>query len=137
MSKTPHKHAAIIKAWADGAEIEIQRDPPRRGWDDCHNPSWRSDRTYRVKPEPHKWQKEMDAFAPGKTIQYHYPMSGWKDCKKPIWGVEEFDSYRIKPEEDVRYMCAYEGHCFRKTRDEDDNIKLTFVDGRLEKVEKL
>lgn len=48
----PHKHAELIKAWADGAEIEY-RDrqnpwgslPPYGDWDD------RPDFEYRIKPE--------------------------------------------------------------------------------------
>ena len=49
--KTPHKHAALIKAWADGAEIEFQ-------WDVCDDwkrlttPRWDQDGNYRIKPEP-------------------------------------------------------------------------------------
>lgn len=44
----PQKHAAVIKAWADGAEIEYKRQDG--SWDDSHYPSW-SDRTeFRVKP---------------------------------------------------------------------------------------
>ena len=53
MMKTPHKHAAVIKAWADGAEIQHR---PNAGWE------W-SEATlltlaqgvggeYRIKPEP-------------------------------------------------------------------------------------
>ena len=56
--KKPHKHAELIKAWADGAEIEY-RDrcsniqvnawsplPPQGDWDD------HPDFEYRIKPEP-------------------------------------------------------------------------------------
>lgn len=46
----PHKHAEIIKAWADGAEIEVLNK--NIGWNDVVTPFWRLDRTYRVKPEP-------------------------------------------------------------------------------------
>lgn len=47
----PHKHAAVIKAWADGAIIQIYRD----SWDDWEivsEPKWSEHRKYRVKPEP-------------------------------------------------------------------------------------
>ena len=47
-----HKHAELIKAWADGAEIQqymINLDE----WADCtYNPSWNVNKTYRIKPEP-------------------------------------------------------------------------------------
>jgi hypothetical protein len=51
--KTPHKHAATIKAWADGAEIQC-RNECDRVWKDMAgpNPCWFEDLEYRVKPEP-------------------------------------------------------------------------------------
>lgn len=47
MSK-PHKHAEIIKAWADGAQLE-RRLPSEKYWYTCHNPTWHEDEEYRVK----------------------------------------------------------------------------------------
>ena len=49
--KTPHKHAELIKAWADGAEIVIRwrADEP---WQNCTAPRWDQDCEYRIKPEP-------------------------------------------------------------------------------------
>jgi hypothetical protein len=46
----PHKHAELIKAWADGAVIE-------RLWSDEHwlidnEPMWEEWEEYRIKPEP-------------------------------------------------------------------------------------
>ncbi|MNL44139.1 hypothetical protein D3C87_1666950 [compost metagenome] len=46
----PHKHAAIIKAWADGAEIQVCYST--NVWMDVDIPSWRLDKEYRIKPEP-------------------------------------------------------------------------------------
>ncbi len=46
--KTPHKHAEIIKAWADGAEIEIYDDGT---WKKAWNPNWYEACVYRIKPE--------------------------------------------------------------------------------------
>ena len=48
--KTPHKHAALIKAWADGAEIETRPYSDAR-WFLLEEPHWHLDREYRVKPE--------------------------------------------------------------------------------------
>ena len=48
--RTPHKHAEVIKAWADGEQIQY-RDRPDADWKNCH-PSWALDYEYRVKPEP-------------------------------------------------------------------------------------
>ena len=49
MSK-PHKHAELIKQWADGAEIEWYNELHRE-WLDIKNPLWNRDRKYRVKPK--------------------------------------------------------------------------------------
>ena len=47
-----HPHAELIKAWADGAEIQVFH-PNLDTWDDCtYNPSWMVNIKYRIKPEP-------------------------------------------------------------------------------------
>lgn len=48
--KTPHKHAELIKAWADGADIEYCTSIGK--WIDVKEPSWSDDIDYRIKPEP-------------------------------------------------------------------------------------
>lgn len=50
---TPHKHAAVIKAWADGATIEC-RNPklPNAKWIVVGTPLWRESCEYRAKKEP-------------------------------------------------------------------------------------
>lgn len=49
--KQPRMHAALIKKWADGAEIQYL-DPTDR-WKDVagNNPMWALNTNYRVKPE--------------------------------------------------------------------------------------
>jgi hypothetical protein len=52
--KTPHKHAELIKAWADGAEIEFYdtRFATNR-WKLCGDtPVWDEKFQYRIKPKP-------------------------------------------------------------------------------------
>jgi hypothetical protein len=51
----PHKYAEIIKAWADGAQIQW-RDPKydEFGWEDIKEPSWLTFLEYRIKPEEKK-----------------------------------------------------------------------------------
>ena len=48
-----HKHADVIHAWADGAQIQYL-SPIGNRWKDCeHNePRWNMARSYRVKPTP-------------------------------------------------------------------------------------
>ena len=49
----PHKHAELIKAWADGAEIQVF-DNIFNSWFDVidNKPSWDFEHEYRIKPEP-------------------------------------------------------------------------------------
>ena len=46
----PHKHAELIKAWADGAEIEVYQ-PAFDRWEEAE-PAWHTSFEYRIKPEP-------------------------------------------------------------------------------------
>jgi hypothetical protein len=50
--KRPHKHAELIKAWADGAVI--QGLSLAGEWLNCppNNPSWSTSCDYRIKPVP-------------------------------------------------------------------------------------
>lgn len=45
----PHKHVKLIKAWADGAEIEFIRHD--NDWEPVINPSWSPGISYRIKPD--------------------------------------------------------------------------------------
>lgn len=47
----PHKHADLIKAWADGAEVEYFSSWHSK-WVPCPSPLWDCDKDYRIKPEP-------------------------------------------------------------------------------------
>lgn len=47
--KKPHKHAELIKAWADGAEIQYQ--DYRGCWRDTDDPNWNKEIQYRIKPK--------------------------------------------------------------------------------------
>ena len=45
-----HKHADLIHAWADGAQIQHHHGEDR--WDDISTPRWLEGHNYRIKPEP-------------------------------------------------------------------------------------
>lgn len=48
--RKPHKHSEIIKAWADGAEIEF-RNQDATTWTQINNrPRWFDTTEYRIKP---------------------------------------------------------------------------------------
>ena len=88
----PHKHAELIKAWADGAEIQVKggghfTDDPI--WMDIEHPSWRDGIDYRIKPKTIKyrnflWSPQL-SFIPNKKVvcvcskQEHeeYPRDRW------------------------------------------------------------
>jgi hypothetical protein len=44
----PHKHAELIKAWADGAEIECWDGEE---WFEVNHPIWMEHYQFRIKPE--------------------------------------------------------------------------------------
>lgn len=57
MCKTPHKHAELIKAWADGAVIQFY-DVLRGRWSVCEEaPRWFDYYKYRIKPEQSDLEK--------------------------------------------------------------------------------
>ncbi len=47
----PHKHAELIKAWADGAEIEVYGTYNKQ-WIHSIRPAWCEEYEYRIKPQP-------------------------------------------------------------------------------------
>lgn len=59
----PHKHCELIKAWADGAEIESYSKLSHK-WVKLETPAWEQDCEYRIKPEP--------KTEPIKIIMYIY-----------------------------------------------------------------
>ena len=64
----PHKHAELIKAWADGAEIQWLNKVDGV-WDDClDTPTWSEDYEYRIKLEPGKqWMYIYNNTPEGKS----------------------------------------------------------------------
>lgn len=53
----PHKHAELIKAYADGAEIQY-RSRAQDDWVSTKNPAWNEFGEYRIKPAEKvvRWQ---------------------------------------------------------------------------------
>lgn len=65
----PHKHAELIKAWADGATIECNDCGV---WFYANNPTWQEDREYRIKPEP---KPDVVLYAFVHRVAHHLPCS--------------------------------------------------------------
>ena len=104
-----HKHAELIKAWADGAEIEercVHWAGPTSWYPFTGN--WADDRfQYRIKSlEIPQYRKDMaQALKEGKIVQYLNHDDDWVKC---IWSPKDFLNtdyvfsekyrFRIKPE---------------------------------------
>lgn len=87
----PHKHAELIKAWADGAQIQSRWDmTDGKGWsdwrDEAESPEWFIDWEYRIKPEGKKpvvrWKcvyKSANGY--WTETEYFYTDEEIKQCK--------------------------------------------------------
>lgn len=71
--KTPHKHAEVIKAWADGAQVEYRSHLPSGEWIETQSPDWLEDYEYRIKPEPRKgWYRVALMRSGDSANSYRY-----------------------------------------------------------------
>mgnify|MGYP006299338035 CR=1 FL=1 len=55
-----HKHADLIIAWAEGAEIEVQISTDT--WILIPNPMWYEYKEYRLKPKQPEWYKDIPPY---------------------------------------------------------------------------
>jgi len=82
---TKHVHADLIKAWADGAEIEQRLlDGP---WSPVNSPAWHSSFEYRIK-DPYRELKEA-AKDPNKEIR----------CNGSDWYDGTYWAFNLPPED--------------------------------------
>jgi len=99
MSK--HVHADLIKAWADGAEIEAW-DKNALHWYHWENPRWMANIKYRIKPAEKivrwlwawqplgtNWNFITDRYYTETEIANSSMSDG--ECKKLEWSREEFE----------------------------------------------
>ena len=79
----PHKHAELIKAWADGAEIEYFSKTSKE-WVNCtENPYWDGTFDFRIKPEP-KPELELDNLLYlAREMEYAFQNQGNLDGR--VW----------------------------------------------------
>jgi hypothetical protein len=101
----PHKHARCIKAWADGAEIEVRSDG-NDTWETITMPNWFTCLEYRIKPEPVIVKAYM-----------HYD------------GLEELIKERNFHCKDPQHMLFESNYCML------EHLEFTFTDNKLTKVE--
>jgi|688.fasta_scaffold1135004_2 hypothetical protein len=77
-----HKHADLIHAWADGAQIQLRWKIDNANWEDC-DPAWTDLCEYRIKPEPKfdRWsdikisidvEKDCVIVGSGEIVRIHF-----------------------------------------------------------------
>ena len=77
----PHKHAELIKAWADGHEVEYLSVSADK-WLPCQSPYWADDTEYRIH-DPYRHLKEA-AADPTKQIRINGGVD-WIDAGEFNW----------------------------------------------------
>lgn len=82
----PRKHAELIKAWADGAEIQkrglIGNHQFVPDWEDEKDPRWSNEYyEYRIKPEP---KPDVVRYLKKSAIHGWYEVSQIELCKEGI-----------------------------------------------------
>lgn len=84
-----HKHADVIKAWADGAVIEAY-NPEYQKWIETSNPGWFPDIEYRIKPDEEPRLRSM--------YVYNNPTDGrtWIDPNERYLGGDWYYVGRIE-----------------------------------------
>ena len=94
----PHKWAKEIKAWADGADIEMYKGLNDDIWDDAPNPNWNnSSLIYRIKPQPCVNEEEPRGC-------YRVRCQLGKKC------VDDEMSHRLPQSKEPQYLYVYCGH---------------------------
>lgn len=69
--KTPHVHAEVIKAWADGAEIECKQINDDRWAAIICTPNWHPNWEYRIKPAaPETRMTDQELIAARGMMRY-------------------------------------------------------------------
>lgn len=75
--RQPHKHAAIIKAWADGAEVQVKY-PIEDVWRDVFgdSPRWDEKYEYRVKPKiVRRWIWVLQRLVRARAASHQFELS--------------------------------------------------------------
>jgi hypothetical protein len=117
-----HKHAALIHAWADGAEIEWLGDDEK--WHLVHSPAWGVDADYRIKQTVDPYA-ELKAAAADPTKEIRVSTSEhtgvWECGDNFDWFLPPRD-YEIrdkpKPKKQVKLLAWFDGTTlFLRTED--------------------
>lgn len=94
----PHKHAEVIRAWADGAQIECV---DRGVWVECPGPTWQEYAEYRVKPEK---------VYPVTQMTDDNLSSAWSDCPAGFKGLRRFANAALRHAIDAGQIVTKDEH---------------------------
>lgn len=72
-TKQPRKHAELIKAWADGAEIQFKTGGDWLSFEEIEVPSWLDNFEYRIKPEVKPDVVKYYKATTGVTVNQYNP----------------------------------------------------------------
>ena len=93
-----HKHADLIHAWADGAQIQYCRGVAE-GWEDVGAPRWKEDGKYRIKPEPKPDVVLRTFLRPVTSIGLVYNEGAWNDERANISLTFDGETGKLKSAE--------------------------------------
>ncbi len=90
----PHKHAELIKQWADNPKLQVQfRTGPNSPWHTLLAPEWETDHELRIKPEP-KPEPRPDTVLFGMAVVTAYQLSGC--LAGAMMDTKKFDGANVK-----------------------------------------
>lgn len=130
----PHKHAELIKAWADGAEIEGRITESGNEWQFLAKPCWFSDDyiEYRIKPESNdECDEELleQLYWEFDSDRKKYPENERIRFKGKLRYFANMKLQYIKPESKPDFTIEYffkKGELLGAHKEQPPNLSLTF-----------
>jgi hypothetical protein len=94
-----HKHAELIKAWADGAQVQYFYHGEWVDWESYTSPSWGKTIEYRIKPEPKPDVVLRTFLRPVTSIGMVYNEGAWNDERANISLTFDGETGKLKTAE--------------------------------------
>lgn len=90
-----HIHCELIKAWADGKEIEVYHCG-KKEWQSCPNPFWTDKCQYRIKPEEPDYGKiALNGYKSEPSWITQTPTDCWKNSANAV--IEAYKKHHNLP----------------------------------------
>jgi hypothetical protein len=92
----PHKHAELIKAWADGAEIQQRYDSIKEWQAIGQFPSWAENFEYRIKPNTVRYRLCLiDSYKPRVHVINYLQDEGIEKCNSFICWLGDWQEVEV------------------------------------------